>query len=50
MSDNRFASVPNISIPRSRFKQPFNHSTSFNHGQLIPIDCFDILPKFKLDA
>lgn len=51
MSNSRFASVPNISIPRSRWKQPFNHSTSFNHGQLIPIDCFDILPgdTYKLD-
>lgn len=51
MANNRFASVPNISIPRSRFKQPFNHSTSFNHGQLVPIDCFDILPgdTYKID-
>ena len=44
MGNNRFSSVPNISIPRSRFHQPFNHSTSFLHGQLIPIDCFEVLP------
>ena len=51
MGDNRFASVPNISIPRSRFKQPFNHSYSMNHGYLVPADCFDILPgdTYKLD-
>lgn len=44
MSNTRFASTPNITIPRSRFHQPFNHSTSFNHGKLIPIDCFEVLP------
>lgn len=51
MADNRFAAVPNISIPRSRFKQPFNHSTTFDHGEIVPVDCFDILPgdTYKVD-
>lgn len=41
---NVLSKMPNISIPRSKFKQEFNHSTSFQHGKLIPIDCFEILP------
>lgn len=41
---NVLSKMPNIAIPRSRFKQEFNHSTSFQHGKLIPIDCFEILP------
>ena len=43
MSQNHFAAVPNISIPRSRFKMPFNHSTSWLHGDLIPLDCFEVI-------
>ena len=51
MGAYRFSMAPNISVPRSRFHMPFNHVTSFNHGKLIPIDCFEILPgdEFKLD-
>lgn len=51
MSAYRFSLAPNISVPRSRFKMDFTHSTSFNHGKLVPIDCFEILPgdEFKLD-
>ena len=41
---NVLSKMPNIAIPRSRFRQPFNHSTSFEHGKLIPLDCFEILP------
>ena len=44
MGAYRFSTAPNISVPRSRFKMPFNHATSFNHGKLVPIDCFEILP------
>lgn len=38
------ASNPMIAIPRSRFSQPFTHSTSWLHGDIIPIDCFEVLP------
>lgn len=51
MSNYRFSMAPNISVPRSRFKMPFNHVTTFDHGKLVPIDCFEILPgdEFKCD-
>ena len=38
------ASIPNIAIPRSKFLQEFDHATSFLHGDLIPLDCFEVLP------
>lgn len=45
MSNNRhFAGAPGISLPRSRYGMPFDHLTAFNHGKLIPIDCFPIIP------
>lgn len=44
MSNAHFAKVPNINIPRSKFHMPTNLATTFNHGQLIPIDWFEILP------
>lgn len=51
MGAYRFSMAPNISVPRSKFRMPFNHATSFNHGKLVPIDCFEILPgdEFKCD-
>lgn len=51
MSSYRFSMAPNISVPRSKFHMPFNHVTSFNHGKLVPIDCFEVLPgdQFNLD-
>lgn len=51
MGAYRFSMAPNISVPRSKFRMPFNHVTSFNHGKLVPIDCFEILPgdEFKCD-
>ena len=51
MSNYRFSMAPNISVPRSKFKMPFNHKTSFLHGKLVPVDCFEILPgdEFKCD-
>lgn len=36
--------MPSVAIPRSRFRQDFDHVSSWNHGQLIPIDCFEVLP------
>lgn len=38
------ASMPQVAIPRSRWIQEFNHSGSFLHGDLIPLDCFPVLP------
>ncbi len=38
------ATNPMISIPRSRFNQEFTHTTSFLHGDVIPIDCFEVIP------
>jgi len=38
------ASNPQISIPRSRFRQEFDHNTSWLHGDLIPLDCFMVHP------
>ena len=38
------SSMPSVAIPRSRWIQEFNHSTSFLHGQIIPLDCFPVLP------
>ena len=36
-ADARFARVPQIEAPRSIFKQPNTHLTTFNFGELIPI-------------
>ena len=44
MGSKHFSSMPNISIPRSRWKVPFSHPFTMNHGQLIPVDCFEIVP------
>lgn len=44
MGQNYFARMPNIVYPRSKYKMPFDHSTSYNHGNLVPIDCFPVIP------
>lgn len=44
MANKHFSSMPNISIPRSRWKQDFSHPFTMNHGQLIPVDCFEVVP------
>lgn len=44
MGQYKFSQAPNISIPRSKFNCPMNLVTSFNHGKLIPLDCFEVLP------
>ena len=38
------SSMPQVAIPRSRWIQEFNHSFSMKHGELIPVDCFEVLP------
>lgn len=44
MSNRHFSRMPNISIPRTKMKMTQTHSTSFNHGELIPIGCVEVLP------
>lgn len=44
MSNAHFSKLPSISIPRTKMKQSFTHSTSFNFGKIIPIDCMEVLP------
>ena len=44
MGNAHFAKVPNISLPRTKMKQSFTHSTTFNFADLVPIDCFEVLP------
>ena len=44
MGQIHFARMPGITYPRSKFKMPFKHNTSFNHGELVPIDCFPVIP------
>ena len=41
-----------ISYGRTKFKMPHKHKTSFYHGQLIPLDAFEVLPgdTFKLNV
>ena len=41
---NKMSLMPNISIPRSRFKQDFNHSFDMFHGDVVPVDCFEVVP------
>ena len=36
-SESRFSHLPNVEIERSKFKRPFQHKTTFNAGELIPI-------------
>ena len=38
------ASNPSIAIPRSRFNQEYNFSAAMFHGDLVPLDCFEVLP------
>ena len=44
-AESHFVNVPNIEIQRSKMKIPFEHKTSFNVGDVIPIYLNqDILP------
>ena len=51
-SFNRFAKNPvNLNIPRSTFDRSFEHKTTFNTGDLIPIYMDEVLAgdTFKVD-
>ena len=39
-----FAQLPEIDIPRSKFKIPHNHKSTFSAGDLVPIYCTEVLP------
>lgn len=41
---HNFAMVPRADIPRSAFKRPVNHKTTFNAGDLVPHYVEEILP------
>lgn len=43
-NNSHFAKTPNITIPRSKFSMNWDHATSWKHGELVPIACYDILP------
>ena len=43
-SENKFASIPQINIKRSRFDRSSQHKTTFNAGELIPIYIDEVLP------
>lgn len=43
-TEQRFAEMPEIHVPRSKFKMPFTHKTTFDAGQLIPFYVSEILP------
>lgn len=44
---SKLSTMPNIPIPLSRFHQDFNHSFSMFHGDVVPVDCFEVIPGDK---
>lgn len=42
--ESHFSRVPTVSHPRSSFDRSFDHSTSFNAGDIIPIYAEEVLP------
>lgn len=44
VSQHQFALIPRADVPRSVFQRDFNHKTTFNAGNLIPIYCDEIMP------
>ena len=51
MSTAHFASMPNISLPRTKMPVQATHATSWQHGKLIPLYCLFVQPgdSFHLD-
>lgn len=51
-TEAHFASLPYVSIPRSRFDMSHDHKFTFNAGRLIPFDVIEVLPgdTFKMDT
>ena len=43
-SNERFATIPEAHIRRSKFVMPSQLKTTFNVGQLVPFFCEEVLP------
>lgn len=43
-AESHFALTPTVNIGRSKFDRSYDHKTTFNTGDLVPIFCSDILP------
>lgn len=41
---SRFAHNPEVRLSRSKFERPFDHKTTFNAGELVPIFYEEVLP------
>lgn len=50
VATDRFAMVPDASVPRSRFVQEYVHKTTFDAGAMIPIYVEEILPGDSLSC
>lgn len=42
--ESRFATQPNVNIPRTRMRIPHRYTTTWNVGQLIPTFCTEVIP------
>lgn len=43
-NESRFGQIPKVEIPRSRFPKSHGHTTTWNAGDLIPLDVQEIVP------
>lgn len=43
-SESYFSELPKLNTERSIFHMPFEHKTSFDVGQVIPLACVEVLP------
>lgn len=44
MIKNSTVALPSVNIARSKFKLQFQHKTTFNLGELVPVARFEVLP------
>lgn len=44
MSNYTFNNVPSLKYKRTKINMPHGHSTSFNAGDLVPVDLIEVLP------
>lgn len=42
--ESRFGQIPKVQIPRSRFPKSHGHTTTWNAGDLIPLDVQEVVP------
>lgn len=42
--ESRFATQPNVNIPRTRMRIPHRYTTTWNVGELIPTFCTEVIP------